>query len=645
MSFTEQRHYLRYMDAYILAVAIAAAIWLLTAHHRAVSTSVRLPPPAKPRRPNPLSNGFLTMLLICLLVIAMALGYPPELPDTFAWILRAMSFAGAVLLLWWHRREQYLVPLAASHRNPLAIDHWDDHPQLLQWHASRTELEPDLESMQSQLLIWALLSPSLLRQRIVERYTLSSRTLKQTVTIDMVLPKPARDLADASENTEIGGVAVPVLVLLKGALMDDLRIRAADGANLPTLAHHEYLQLAARTLRALLVFAYGPLDRETHKVPLEAEERALRTIMRRRSGDKTPEDDGEQALLALVDDHRSGRLPVPKPAFITTAAALVRILARHYVVLAAVPYSTGGRLTVTYERLANREIPPKANGRPKGNLWRDNGSYRLVLPTDLGCTCASYHLIVDGPEGIYLVEQDAPELDAYVRMHWKAMKSERDGHRIGPMDLTPPPYYRFGSRRGQSFAHFYTRFTPIPRAHVLGGRNAPKLRLQFLETPPGESFRAAISSTAAALLIWLIGFVMSRGMDTVVGFELESDAPAILLVFPALAATWLGIDRKLQSLIGSSIGSAATILTTIIVSVAASGLFMLNVSDITYLRWDNPGAVNLLGIHHLSWTVLTVIAFANALVAAYLCAGDWWQYSHFTRHHDRDKEMTENLGT
>lgn len=559
----------------------------------------------------------------CLLGIVTLIGYP--WPASLTWHLRPLLFAGAAALVIWDIRQRYVRPLEASHRKTRIIDLPDEQPEILQRSAAGSDDEHTFDAVQCRIFLYGLLYPNRLRQRLTERYALSPTTLKQSVTIDVHIPEIMLVTAGKGDSPEkeperVDRVLFPVLVPAKGAMLDDLRVLAADHSDLPALAHREYLQLVARTLRLLMVVAYGggQLSPATHWWALRAERLALQTILHQADTPPPKEAPGE-SLRALLSIPPGQNPPIVDRDAIESAVMLVKLLAEHYVVVTSVPCPRDGRMVVAYERLTTRKPTKEASGT---HLFR--------LRPLLSGTAASYHLIVEGPEGVYLIKQGSPGLTDYFGAHWAQIEQENKAAMSAGrlIDSPPPPYYRFGSRKGQRFAHFYTRFAPMPSSPVGYGDNPPNIHLLFRESPPGESFRAAITSSAAAVLIWLVGFVMSRGMLTKVPFTLDSDAPAILLVFPALAATWLGVEQRTQNLIGRTKTTFTTMLVTVFTSIAASGVFMMNNSAITYLAWRNPGNANFLGIQHLPWSLLALAAIVNAIVAIRSWQGHSREYRH-----------------
>ncbi len=63
--------------------------------------------------------------------------------------------------------------------------------------------------------------------------------------------------------------------------------------------------------------------------------------------------------------------------------------------------------------------------------------------------------------------------------------------------------------------------------------------------------------------------------------DLGSDAPAFLLVFPGVAASWIGFDAPAHRLFEDSLRARLSLALTALLSVAASGLFILNTAKLS----------------------------------------------------------------
>jgi hypothetical protein len=140
-----------------------------------------------------------------------------------------------------------------------------------------------------------------------------------------------------------------------------------------------------------------------------------------------------------------------------------------------------------------------------------------------------------------------------------------------------------------------------------------------VETPPGSIFRAVIASLSSAVLIWVIGLAISRNPQ---GFDFTSDAPAVLLAFPAVIAGWLGIDAPRDRLLEGTLIARLLLIGSACSALSASALYFFSHASQPMLAARMPSIsghpVSILGITEVSWGILFVIALALAVIAVYL---------------------------
>jgi hypothetical protein len=242
----------------------------------------------------------------------------------------------------------------------------------------------------------------------------------------------------------------------------------------------------------------------------------------------------------------------------------------------------------------------------------------VVIALDNAPTAQSYHLVVDGGEGVYLGRQDAPGLVPYI--------TARAGSVGGSEPDAPPPYFRFRSRSGQSYGHFYTRFFPQPDAKgVAAGRQLPHITFRFFEVPPGSVFRAALTAWTAAALIWIFGLLTSSGASP------STDAPAYLLAFPALVGGWLGYEsRRQHRLIEGALAASQSLIWTVLLSLAASGFFLTTRVRDSILGWTDPYGLDIAGVTSLPWTLVMLGSLLNAVAIGYIAVARAWEYHQTT---------------
>ena len=497
---------------------------------------------------------------------------------------------------------------------------------------------------QSAVLTTSILKPRQYRQRVVETHTLGRRTVSQRVTIeaqlppdeafDAAVPVTDQDITHASaaiarSTSNVGGtksgssndgtVAVqaggdggrdsqplyfPVLVPKKSNLQDNFRLFDKDGAALPCLSYREYLQLTAVVLRMILAVAFDLNDPLVRSQVLAAELKALRLILSRRTA-------AGEAPSMLVDDDWYRALtklePRDKQAW-KSVLGLVRRLSSNYAIVAVVQPDSHGRIWLSYERTLIPDL--RLARRDRFAVLVGARPVDLSIAVTTASTCQSYHLHVIGTEDVFLGRQ-------YLVDSSRTLEGFAAGEIV-------PPHYRFRRRLGQPHAHFYTRFFPEPAEVDFDGlkrHETPQVRLKYFETPPGSLLRAAVSAVACVLLVSLVGVVSSRSLDP------GTDAAAVLLVFPALAAAWLGFESPSRGLLEGTIATRLSLITTVAISLSASGLFMAHkaltkvdagaADEVVYNWWRLPPKWSILWIHDISWIALTLFALANAIVILY----------------------------
>ncbi|MEV4711366.1 hypothetical protein [Micromonospora sp. NPDC049374] len=603
------------------------------------------------------------------------------------WSMRIFAMMGIVAILVWYTRRRYYLPQRDSHRETYIWDLPDHQVNILRRSAGQAlaaSRQSEADAERARIFTSAIIFPANVRQRLTERYEPGQRTLIQQVSIDVQLhPRvvmkllhpglkngqndrniPLQRFGEASPKAneqehwgQASGpgsqdhsmILFPILVPRKGELVDNLHVRAADGSELPVLSYRQYLQLVARSLRTLLDIAYsGDISEQSRSEAFEAEQLALRAIMRRTkkeaidpsSTEVNRDQSGVNALRNLAK--KKNGATVQNHAAISLAVELVNKLSSHYAVVAAIPCPPEGKFVISYERMMTPSLAlaPISDGilswlKARARLLLGSRPVDFTVTLDNACTTQSYHLFIDAQDGVFVGVQESDDLVAYLNAHWrsKQQKAEED-HVLEP---SPPPYYRFRRRAGQRYAHFYARFFPAPMSGLAKGEKIPEVRFRFYEVPPGSVFRAVITATAAALLIWLIGFVTSRKPDP------GTDVPAFLLVFPAVAAAWLGFDGQPRRLIEGTLAARISLVATVLCSIAACGLFMIFKAGLPYLQWELPVGLSILGITSTAWGLLCLTSLANASTVIYAYLARTWEFMHLSNRPDSFGGAKENI--
>jgi hypothetical protein len=551
-----------------------------------------------------------------LFIAAATIGFGYDVtPSWFTALFRALLLFVALILVVGYTAIRHVLPLTRSTKKRIVIPLGPAQVQELQRMASSLRAT----STQAKIFTAAILTPNSLRQRVTERCTPGQRTLKQSVTIEAQVPKSL--FTDYTEHTTENPIYFPVAIPPKGDLHDSFVLKDASGDKVSVLAYSQYLQVAARVLRALLMRAYSTKDFNRLPAPVKAaEQRALLSVMQRRG--ITPVGgllSSVQELTKLSGATNQGTLRM--------AALLVEKLSDNYALLAAVNCNVDQRLVLQYERTIIPEMKLATFQRGQRYSWLKD-RLRIVLgarPVDLTVrlvnaeTCQSYHLLFESAEGLYLTEQKMQvDMTRYLENQEPV--------------LGVPPYYRFRRRLGQTYAHFYARYFPGPAK----GEEPPSVRFTFDEVPPGSIFRATITSIAGTLLTWTVGYVISRKGSA------GTDAPAFLLAFPAIAAAWLGFEAPSRRLLEATLPARLSLALTALTSIAGSGLFMVYKSGLHILRWHLPAHLTFLGITSASWAIVSAVALANAFFTLYVCLLRSWEFEYLSSRSRTEQTAAEN---
>jgi hypothetical protein len=459
----------------------------------------------------------------------------------------------------------------------------------------------DVSAHEAKIFATAIVKPEQLRRRIVEEYTPERRTLKKMAVVDVEIPR--RLIGNGSKKN----VYMPVVINDKGELLDDFHIYEANSDETQWLSYRQYLSLAAKVLHILLLTAEGlQIGGSLSENAKKAEHLALQGMVKRRDT-RTGDDVDFSGATAIAN------LEVPNTTARNLAALFARQLTSKYPIVAVIgSVEQVRRHRFKYQLTLTPSV--KLTTPDSGKRWSVRGYLQAIvgarpvtLNLDIGnaATCESYHLHVHAPDDLYLASQQPVGLGPIL---------------VRQADLAPTlPHCRFRRRLGQPHAHFYTRYMPRFESD-----EHPFIKLRFHEVPPGSVFRATITAVAALAILWLVGFVNSRFPDP------DTDAPAFLLAFPALAATWMGFEAPSRKLLEGTLAARACLVFTAALSIAGAGLFMLHKS----LAADNfqwirvPDENSLLGVTDFGWAIVVGLALVNALCIGYQCLTRTWEYSY-----------------
>lgn len=435
-------------------------------------------------------------------------------------------------------------------------------------------------SAQMASFVQSVFNPRELRGRVNEEIQVRRRVLRQKVST----------ILEVSKESQGEILLFPIMMPLKGELQDDLSI-ALDGEPVATLTHREYLVLVTLVMDTLLTPAPGVLTPD-EAWRLEKDGKwALKIVSAR--GKLTD----RQMVKVEKCSKRITRLASRAGDSLILAAVLLRRLANNYVIVGVLPGCTEGRnrRTISYERYLIPSLRLTSSKSFLG-LLMDSRPKHVSLDLSIAATAHSYHLFVMGPEGTYV--------------GWQNLTGK-----VGLLKSSPPreklthPYGRFRRRLGQRYLHLYLRSVPPKLAQGL------RLDIKFFELPPGSMAGAALAATANFALVLLIALILPGTYDKISsdGNPLGSDFPALVLAFPAIAGAFVGYDNKSAALVGGTLSSKLSSLLTIVLSLAASGLFMAQQAQVLRDHVDH----GVLGIHDFWWQVVTVGALLNTIYATY----------------------------
>lgn len=575
------------------------------------------------------------LVVVAVLAVLATFNYGLLVHNVPGYIIRGLLAVIAIILFVW------LVP--QFHRNRLSrrpakypLKTLDDaHAYSLQIRAGNS----GLTATQAKIFAQAVTQPNSVRQRIIDTYTPGRRAIEQRVSIGVRLPRELIQGLDDDTAIEDIPIYFPVIMPLKGKLQDGFDLYGADGDAGSVLGYREYLQLAASVLRLLLLSMVKANGQPTLTPAQRAvEKQALGQIMRRgRSYDKTPDVPAHftsigftpttAASLKIAQLLGNGQNK-PEEALdaCRLAISFVDKLTNHYCIVGSLSADRDGRMLVKYEQTI---VPQLKLADDEATRWnRIGGWLRVALgarPVDLtisinnASTCRSYHLRVLAGDELYLGAQEAVDFDANMDVQVKGAPTTA--------------YVRFRERLGQGYSHFYTRFFPEP-----ADRTNPRIRFVFFEVPPGSLIRSVVTAVAAFALIWVVAGINSRNPSP------DTDAPAFLLAFPAIAATWLGFESPSRRLLEGTLKSRLCLLITAATSLSAAALFLTHKSILPNSdSWVQlPWGISFLWVSDLSWVVLLFVALANAVAICYKYVVETWQFAFFATRAQDLSEVTQN---
>lgn len=393
-------------------------------------------------------------------------------------------------------------------------------------------------------------------------------------------------------------VALPLVLQRRGALMDGLMVTNGAGERVSTVGRSMTIALEVAIIR----FVLDVVSAEALTLYIRDIEKDVIDFL----SASQPQPPFKVTTLAT----RIRGLPSTEKTkpLLQEVSRLLRRLTRLYPILVLTDCASSkqgsglirARRRFTVERLVAPSYITESQAGVAGrlNILRDGirqalGIHPAVVshPLTNADRAASYHLQIRGPVGTYLARQRIAEYPS------------GDDANVTGLDYVLRP------RRGQRVAHLYVRSSsellPDEQADIRRWRSL-YLYCGFFERMPGSLGNATMSALGAAVLIAIGGFIKLDADVT------STDVVAVLLAFPAVASTWLGLENG-RRLFGGVLMARVSLLTTIVVALISSVYYALGPASTNnkVALLSRPGAE--------IWSFLIGAAGVNLLA----CIGGW----------------------
>ncbi|WP_271221512.1 hypothetical protein [Streptosporangium carneum] len=472
------------------------------------------------------------------------------------------------------------------------------------------------------MFISLVLQPEKSRTRTVETVSLEGRVIVQDVRIEMALSDALIDVfreEGAGKNEAPADeihpeTYVPILNCSKREMIDNFQVRDREDRSVDILCYEETVQLISSSLH-LLVHAALPKATDDENITPDGIDTAEALFLMLMCSNKPVSDKTVEKTILAAFAHLGLRTrDGVESRNVTWLREFVKTLAHSTPVVAIVPdLPETRRLQISYCRTT---IPPNKSKQLRHWLRLMLGlrPVTLQMVPGMAFNSKSYHLQVKAPASQYLMEQTLRCVECGQKL--SGSEVETDG-RGGCVHLQPPsprnghaePYFQLLRKRGQNYAHLYMRgFADLKQKNI-------KISTSFGEVPPGTLASAVITAVTSVLLISAVGFAETGGL------ERDSDIPAILLVLPAVAASWFGFSSDTEAILRSSLAARCSLILGGFVSMAASVLFIVSGSlaektGAEPASLPPPGRVGepapLLGVEvRWWWSVLIYLASVN----------------------------------
>jgi hypothetical protein len=389
-----------------------------------------------------------------------------------------------------------------------------------------------------------LLLDTKLLARTHDRVDVLDQALEVHTSIDYSFDRPLAD-----DDCEVP-VAVPVMDVRKGVLLDSFEVSDATGAVLSTLNQNETRGMIAHAIIGCYAIAYG----DDVKMLLVSNNRppALKRILhmvygrgRRDVDEVAGEYEKTVSGLKLADG--------PAAKFCAERLRLLSTyFARHYVVAADMRLQKSEtRIHLQYRQIAPfYGLAEKQQSRLRARLGLRPFIFKVPMP--LMYRSGSYHFLLRGEQGQYV--QNHAVLDT-------ATGEILDASNV--RNRYPGSYMRVRNRAGLPYGRLYARGFERTETTQLASLASV---VTFAEVPPGALGGAAKVVTVTAALVTLFAFLRPSVTDV------SSDAAALLLAAPAAMASWVG--HSAERLRQSSLATYFALLAAQVVSVLSAGLYI-----------------------------------------------------------------------
>lgn len=490
----------------------------------------------------------------------------------------------------------------------------------------QTHVKPDMQRLDTRgvlAFIDILVNPARYRVRVAETVDFIDRSLRQQVAVEFSIPASALDAKY---------LYLPVLMPIKGELLDNFRLYDASGQPLPNLSYEETIRLAAVGLTYLLSASDAAGANKTEDEANQIGSIAIDQIVLLGPVARRGRIDIADTQREIDERVNSLRTKIPS-ATRDRLRAYLEILSITYPIVIMIPKSAiTGRLLITYELTL---IPRAERKGLEGRFRLALGlrPYQLAMPVNLASTAQSYHLRINGPSDKYVMRQYlcCRHCGRLVRRNWRLQSLGSDGEHDGKSCMhTHLPgdrprgshHFRIRQRRGQSYVHLYMR--------GYAGSGAPR-NLEFLarfrEVPPGSLANAAATALITTLLIVVAGY-----LSTHVRGSAYSDIPALILALPVAVASWAGISEDSSKLVGSSLLARLSLIVSGMLSVASIVVYLALAPDAHLLALLATAApFGVLGVHDIAWNILLMSSFLNFAYVAFRFAVRGTYYNYLRR--------------